>query len=156
VRAVDPAVAVDMLVPIDQLITDRTARHTLVMLALTLFGVVAVVLCLSGLYAVVALTSRTRRREYAIRLALGSAPGGVRWLVLRQALLLGAGGALVGVTAAAAGARALQGLLHGVAPLDPLTFAASAAALLLLAALAAWWPASQAERVDPVEALRAE
>jgi ABC-type antimicrobial peptide transport system permease subunit len=108
------------------------------------------------LYAVVALTARTRRREYAIRLALGSAPGAVRWLVLRQAILLGAGGAVVGVTAAAGGARTLQGLLHGVAPLDPLTFASSAAALLLLAALAAWWPANQAERVDPVEALRAE
>jgi predicted permease len=156
VRAVDPAIAVDMLTPIDQLITDRTARHTLVMLALTLFGVVALVLCVSGLYAVVALTSRIRRREYAIRLALGSGPGAVRWLVLQQALLLGSGGALAGIAAAAGGARALQGLLHGVTPLDPVTFAASAAAVLLLAALAAWWPARQAEGVDPVEALRAD
>jgi putative ABC transport system permease protein len=156
VRAVDPAVAIGMLAPIDQMIADRTARHTLVMLALTLFGTVALVLCVSGLYAVVALTSRTRRREYAIRLALGSARGRVRWLVVRQALVLGGGGAAVGLAAAAASTRAVEGLLHGVAPLDPLTFAVSAVALMVFAALAAWLPARQAERVDPVEALKAE
>ena len=56
-------------------------------------------LCGFGLYAVVALTPQLRRREYAIRLALGAPLTGVRWMVVRQAMLLAAGGTIVGVAA---------------------------------------------------------
>ena len=63
-------------------------------------------------------------------------------------------GALVGLATAAFGTRAIQGLLHGVQPVDPITFAAAGAALLVLATLAASVPASQAEKVNPVDALR--
>jgi ABC-type antimicrobial peptide transport system permease subunit len=77
-------------------------------------------------------------------------------MVVRQALLMAGAGAAVGLGVAALVTRALQGLLHGVQPLDLLTFTASAIALLTLAVLAAWYPASQAERVNPVETLRAE
>ena len=74
----------------EQMVTDRMARHRLVMLALVVFGAVALVLCISGLYAVIVLNSQQRRREYAIRVALGAGRGGVRWMVVRQALVLAA------------------------------------------------------------------
>lgn len=156
VRAVDPTLATGAITPVDQLVSDQTARHRLVMLALTFFGLVATVLCGFGLYAVVSLTSQLRRREYAIRIALGAPCGGVRWMVLRQAIGLAVGGAMAGVALAAGGTRTLHGLLHGVAPLDTVTFTVAALAVLLLAGMSAWWPAHQAGRVDPVEALKAD
>ena len=96
------------------------------------------------------------RREYAIRLALGCAGTRVRWMVVRQALLLAGTGVAMGLLFAASGTRVLQGLLQGVQPLDTPTFAVSSIALISLAAFAAWLPARRAERVDPVETLRAE
>jgi putative ABC transport system permease protein len=156
IQAVDPAVAIGTMSSTAQVITNSTARHRLVMLALGVFGAVSVVLCISGLYAVVALNSRQRRREYAIRVALGARRGGVRWMVVRQALVLAGLGAIAGLTAAAFGTRTIQGLLHGVQPLDTATFSGAAVALLTLAMAAAWHPASQAERVNPVETLRSE
>ncbi len=89
-------------------------------------------------------------------MALGARRGGVRWMVVRQALMIAGAGAAVGLVGAALGTRALQGLLHGVQPLDLMTFTAAAITLLALAVVAAWHPASQAERVDPAETLRAE
>jgi putative ABC transport system permease protein len=77
-------------------------------------------------------------------------------MVLRQALVLGLAGTVAGVAVAAASTRALQGLLHGVTPLDGASFVAAAGCVLLLAVVAAWLPARQAGRVDPVEALRME
>ena len=132
------------------------ARHRLVMLALVVFGGVALVLCISGLYAVIVLNSQQRRREYAIRVALGAQPR-------RRALDGGPAGARAGgrrrdrgLLIAALGTRLIQGMLQGVQPLDVTTFAVAAVALLALATMAAWHPASRAEKVDPVEALRAE
>jgi ABC-type antimicrobial peptide transport system permease subunit len=87
-------------------------------------------------------------------MALGAPREGVRWLVIRQALLLGTAGAAGGVLAAALGTRALAGLLHGVTPLDGPTFAAAGVVLVMLAAVSAWIPARAAARVDPSEALR--
>ena len=156
IHAVDPAVAIGVITSADHTLADSMARYRLVMLALTVFGGVAVVLCISGLYAVIVLNSQQRRREYAIRVALGARRGGVRWMVLRQALVLAGAGAAVGLVTAALGTRAIQGLLHGVDPVDATTFATAAVALLALAALAAWQPASRAERVNPIETLRAE
>jgi putative ABC transport system permease protein len=156
IHAVDPTVAIGVVTSAERTLMNSMARHRLVMLALSLFGSVAIVLCISGLYAVVVLNSQQRRREYAIRIALGARRGGVRWMVVRQALALAAAGATVGLAVAAIGTRTLQGLLHGVQPIDTPTFAAAAAFLFSLAAVAAWQPAAKAERVDPAETLRAE
>ena len=156
VHAVDPAIAVGTVTSAEQALADGMARHRLVMFALIVFGGVALVLCISGLYAVIVLNSQQRRREYAIRVALGASRGGVRWMVVRQALVLAGAGAIAGLLIAALGTRLIQGLLQGVQPLDVTTFAAAAVALLALATMAAWHPASRAEKVDPVETLRAE
>jgi putative ABC transport system permease protein len=156
IRAIDPNIPAAPLQPVDRLIADRTAWHRLISLALTLFSSVAVVLCVCGLYAVVALTSRMRRREYAVRIALGARGGQVRWLVLRHACILVTAGTLLGLGGALFGTRVLTGLLHGVTPVDGPVFAAASAVLIALATAAAWQPAHYAGRVDPVETLKAE
>jgi len=156
IQAVDPSVSLGVVTSSGQALANSMARPRLVMLALSLFGSVALVLCISGLYAVIALSSQQRRREYAIRVALGARRGGVHWMVVRQALMMAGAGTAVGLSVAAFATRALQGLLHGVQSLDTLTFSVAAVTLLTLAVMAAWYPASQAERVNPVETLRAE
>ena len=156
IRRIDPALAISALYQFDQLVADRTARHRLVMLALTLFGVVALVLSAFGLYAVVALGSQSRRREYAIRLAIGARRASVRQLVLNQGLRLAGAGIAGGVALAIAGTRVLQGVLHGVEPLDQGTFAVASAIVLILAVSAAMVPAVRAARVDPAETLKGE
>ena len=97
-----------------------------------------------------------RRRESAIRVALGSGRRRVRQLVLGQGLRLAAAGVAAGVALAMAGTRGLQGLLHGVEPLDRATFVAAIAIVVVLAVLSALIPAVQAGRVDPAETLKAE
>ena len=77
-------------------------------------------------------------------------------MVVRQALIMAGAGSAIGLAIAAVVTGALQGLLHGIQPLDAITFTTAAAGLLTLAVAAAWYPASQAERVNPVETLRAE
>jgi predicted permease len=156
IRAVDPAVAVGPLRSVDEMVSNQTARHRLIMLTLTFFGVVATVLSGLGLYAVVALTSQLRRREYAVRVALGAQLQRVRWLVVRQALVLAVGGAAVGLALAAAGTRTLASLLHGVTPMDLIAMTTAVVVVLGLAMLAAWLPAREAGRVDPAEVLKAE
>jgi ABC-type antimicrobial peptide transport system permease subunit len=87
-------------------------------------------------------------------MALGAAPATVRWMVIRQALLLAGGGAAVGVPAAFGGLRVVGSLLYGVRPTDPLAIGAAVVLLAALGVLAAWLPARRASRVDPVVALR--
>jgi putative ABC transport system permease protein len=156
VHAVDPGIAVAAVTTAEQALADGMARHRLVMIALVVFGGVALVLCISGLYAVIVLNSQQRRREYAIRVALGASRGGVRWLVVKQALVLAVIGAAVGLATSVMGTRLIQGLLQGVQPIDPVTFTVATFVLLALATIAAWHPARRAERVDPIDTLRAE
>ena len=92
----------------------------------------------------------------AIRLALGATRSQVCWLVVRQSLVIGLAGASVGLILASAGTQTLSGLLHGVTPIDRVTFAVALAAMLVLAALSASLPAARAGRVDPADTLRAE
>ena len=156
IHAADPDVAMGAVQTIDDLIANQTGRHRLVMLALAFFAIVATGLCALGLFSVVTLTSQMRRREYAIRLALGALRGDVRSMVFREALVLGVVGAVAGIGIAATGTRMLSALLHGVTPLDALTFAAALSLVLLLALVSASLPARAAGRVDPVEALKVE
>jgi putative ABC transport system permease protein len=156
VFATDPSVSSTTVRAIDQVVENQTARHRLVMLTLTLFGTVATVLCAFGLYATVALNSQFRRREYAIRVALGSTRTRVWWLVIRQALVLALIGGVAGVLLASSGTETIESLLHGVGADDRFTFGLSFVAMVSIAALSASLPALKAGRVDPVEALKSE
>src|SRR5690606_4075426 len=156
IHRADAGVPVGRIVRADELVADATARHRLAMLTLSFFGIVATVLSAFGLYSVVSLTSRLRRREYAIRLAVGAQPATVRGMVIRQGLTLATLGVIIGIALAASGTRVLQGLLLGVSPLDIATFATAAAVVMTLAAASAWAPAWAAGRTDAAEVLSSE
>jgi len=89
-------------------------------------------------------------------MALGARHGQVLALVMGQSLVLVGLGLVLGLAGATAGTRYLEGLLFGLTPLDPSTFADVAIAFALVAAAAAYVPARRATLVDPVEALRCE
>jgi putative ABC transport system permease protein len=156
ISSVDPLIAIPAIRPFDDHVSQQTARHRLVMFSLSVFGVTATALCGFGLYAVIALTSQLRRREYAIRVALGAKRTQVWWLVVRQALALAIGGAIIGLAIAAGVTGVLQGTLHGVEPTDTATFAAAATAVVALAVIASTPPAFRAGRINPIETLKAE
>jgi len=122
---------------------------------LSVLGLLALVLATIGLYGVVSYSAATRTREMGIRLSLGAGAGQVVALVLRGGLRLVAIGLVAGLVLAFAGARLVGGLLFGVAPTDPVTFAAVTLLLLLVGAAAALGPALRASRVDPVDTLKA-
>ena len=120
------------------------------------FGFLATLLAVIGLYGVMAYTVAQRTREVGIRIALGAARGNVIWLVMREVLLLVAIGVVAGITASLALTRVVQSQLFGLTPHDPLTLGLATAALALVACAAGYIPAFRASRLDPMAALRYE
>jgi putative ABC transport system permease protein len=120
------------------------------------FAFAALGLAMIGLYGVLAWNVARRTREIGVRMALGARAGDVQLMVVRSGLRLVASGALLGVLGGAALARVLTGMLFGLQPIDPPTFAAGALLIGATAVLAAWFPARVASRVEPLSALRSE
>jgi putative ABC transport system permease protein len=120
---------------------------------LTIFGGAALAFALLGVFGAASYATAQRRRELAVRLALGAAPGAVARLVLTGALAGALVGIAVGVVLAVALARAVSSLLAGVTP-NPATLAGVSAALAVATALATWVPARRAARIDPSATLR--
>jgi predicted permease len=118
------------------------------------FGALALLVAAVGLYAVVASGVSERTREIGVRMALGSTPGEVMRLVMRGGARLGAIGLGLGLVGAAAVARTMGGILFGLSPSDPLTFALVPLVLAAVALVATWLPARRAVTLDPIEALR--
>jgi putative ABC transport system permease protein len=138
----------------EDLVARSTAQRRFVMTLVVLFAALAMALAAVGVYGIVAQSVAQRTSEIGLRMALGSTPGGALKLVFTQGLRLTLAGTAAGVIASAALARAMQSLLFGVNPLDPVAFALAAFALIALAAGATLIPAWRATRVDPLEALR--
>jgi ABC-type antimicrobial peptide transport system permease subunit len=139
----------------DHLERASARERLLASLALGLAGL-ALLLSAAGIYGLLAQDAESRKREFAIRLAVGARPFDLMALVRRRGLLVAAGGALLGLTFAAPGARALASTdwLYGVSPQDPVTYAAAALVLFFAALLAGEGPARRAGRVEPSELLR--
>ena len=154
--ALDRDLAVANVRTLEQVVADSIGERRFTMLLLGMFGGVALLLAVVGIYGVTAYGVAQRTREMGIRLALGAAPGAVRWLVLGEGLRLAALGLGAGLLLALAGARVIRSQLYGVGSADPATYVALAGVLLLVAAAATWIPARRATRVDPAIALRAE
>jgi len=156
VRTVDPGVGIDALVPMERLFASAVARPRFYAVLLTVFAAIAGVLAAVGIYGVLACVVVQRTQELGIRMALGARRTQVLGLVLRQGLVLTAIGISLGLVAAGAAGRLLQGMLFGVRPLDPMTFAAVFVLFAAVAMIAAYVPARRATKVDPMVALRAE
>jgi predicted permease len=124
--------------------------------AFGLFAACGLVLAAIGVYAALAHDVASRRRELAIRVALGASTTRIARLVLRHALTLTLIGASGGVALALAGSGRLRGLLFGIDPRDPIVTAAAPATIFVIAVLASAIPARRAAATDPGEALRSE
>ncbi len=121
---------------------------------MTAFGILALVLAAIGIYGLMTYLAGERAREISIRMAIGANGGAIRAMVLRQTLALTVAGILIGVAAALALTRLMQGVLFEVGTLDPLSFAAAVVVLAGAAFVAGYVPAWRASRLDPVSALR--
>jgi predicted permease len=119
-------------------------------------GILAALLAAIGLYGVLAYAVDARRRELALRAALGAAPGELGRWVLGHAAAPVAAGLAIGVAAAFGASGVLEKLLFGIAPRDPATFAAVVGGLLAVALAAALVPARRALAIEPAAALREE
>ena len=151
---IEPALALGPLTPLDDAVAASFARERLLARLLTGIGVTGIALALVGLVAVVHHDLQRRRREIAIRLAIGANASAVVASLVRRGVMNAALGALAGLTLSIATGSALSSLLFGIAAGDPLTLATVSLTVVALAVLAAWLPARSATAIDPAEALR--
>jgi ABC-type antimicrobial peptide transport system permease subunit len=140
----------------DQVSVQSTARTNFNMTLLSIFAGVAVLLASIGIYGVMSYAVGQRVHEIGIRMALGAGADDVRSLLLRQGLRLTLLGIAIGLMGASWLTGAMESLLFGVRPNDPLTFAIVSALLLAVALAATYIPARRATKVDPMVALRFE
>ena len=156
VAEVGPAVPVDQIETMKQLVSGSVSPSRFRTALLLAFALLALVVASIGLYGVMSYVVSRRVREFGIRMAVGASRGDVLGLVLRQAARLVGLGIVIGLMAAALLARLIAGLLYGVRPFDALTVAAGSALLALVALLASYLPARRAARADPMDSLRHE
>ncbi len=150
---IDPELALfDVRTMGERAALSMSSRRTSMLLALA-FGGLALFLSAIGIYGVLAYLVAQRRREIAIRVALGSTGAGVVGLVLREGLVLVGIGLAVGFTGAASLQKAVSSQIYGVRPLDPLVIGAVTVSLATIALAACVLPARRAVRVDPVAVL---
>ena len=156
VQGLDANVPVYAMRTADEQISRSLRNERLVASLSTLFGLLATVLAVVGLYGVMAYTVSRRTREIGIRMALGALQKNVLWMVMKEVLVLIAIGVLVGVPAAIGLSRLIQNQLYGLTANDPVTLSFATVVLVLVASLAGFIPALKASRIDPTRALKYE
>jgi putative ABC transport system permease protein len=156
VSSVDFNVGIDAIVPMTRLAANTVARERFYAVMLGSFAALAGLLAAIGVYGVLTYAVIQRTPEIGVRMAIGAQRGAVLALVLRKGFALTAAGIALGLVGAAVGSRALQGMLFGVTPLDPMTFLTVSGLFALVAAFACYLPARRAAKVDAIVALRSE
>jgi putative ABC transport system permease protein len=154
IREVDSNQPLYDVYPMSEFIARTLLAQRLNLVLVGSFAGLALLLASLGLYGVVAQLTARRSREFGVRLAVGATPGHLLAMVLRQSLGRASVGLTVGLLLSGAITRLLMTMIHGVAPLDPLTSTSVAVLVLIVVVAASYVPARRASRTDPVSALR--
>jgi ABC-type antimicrobial peptide transport system permease subunit len=142
--------------PMTDLLNSRLLPFRLGALLFTLFGAVALLLAVIGLYGVLNYAVTRERREIGLRMALGARPKHVVTLITTRLLGMVALGALIGVAAGVAFGRVVRTLLFGMEATDPAALAMPLVGLAFAALLAVLPPAIRAVHIDPAQTIRTE
>jgi putative ABC transport system permease protein len=156
IQAVDRNAPASNVRTMEQYLAASVAPRRFNLRLLSIFAAAALILAGAGLYGVISHGVAQRKRELGIRIALGARACDVLKLVIGQGMALAAIGVALGLVAALALTRLMEGLLFGVSAADPLTFMVIALLLTFVALLACYVPARRATKVDPLIALKSE
>lgn len=156
VLAIDPNQPISNVRTLEQIVSDSVAQPRFNMFLMAMFGLLALILAVVGIYGLLSYAVTQRKQEIGVRMALGADRKDVLKLVLRQGMTLAIIGEVVGVIGAFALTRAMRGLLFGVAPLDASIFITVVVVSSFVALIACYLPARRATKVDPMIALRDE
>jgi putative ABC transport system permease protein len=151
---VDVDQPVHSVTTLERLLDDTLQQDRFAMLFVALFAVAGLVTATTGVYALLAYTVGQRRREIAVRMAIGASSSSVARLIVVESLTLAAVGCVVGAAGVAGVSGLARSILFGIAPQDPLTLAATALVLVIAVLAASWLPARRAARINPVAAMR--
>jgi putative ABC transport system permease protein len=154
VADVDSSLPVSQIEMVNEYLARQVEAPRDSMLLVAVFGGVALLLAVLGIYALIAYGVVQRTREIAIRMALGAQGSLVLGLMMRRSVSLMAVGLVLGLAGAAAVTRYLSALLFDVTPLDAATFIAASMLFLVIAAAASYVPARRATKIDPLAVLR--
>jgi ABC-type antimicrobial peptide transport system permease subunit len=155
-RALNPSLPLGTVKTMDERLADATAAPRLLASVLMTFAVLTGLLAAVGVYGLLAWMVNVRRRELAIRLALGAQPGALARSVTAHGLLLAVAGITLGLGMAQLGRGLLQQVLFETATTDPVSLAGAAGVLLAAASVACLAPSLRATRVEPAQGLRGE
>jgi putative ABC transport system permease protein len=156
VRGLDSMAAVTKVSTVEAEMGESVAARRFQALLFVLFAGLALALAAVGVFGLMYETVARRTHEIGVRMALGAQSGDVMGMVIRRGLVLTGIGAVLGVAGSFAVSRLLRGVLFGVGPGDPVSYAGAVAVMGVAAVAACWLPARRASRVDPVVALRCE
>lgn len=152
----DRNLAISQVVTMDGVVSEANAQPRFETMLLSIFAAVALVLAAVGLYGVISYSASRRTHEIGVRMSLGATRQDILLLVIRQGVWLAVAGSIAGLAGALLLSRLMAGLLYGVQPTDPVTFAGVAVGLGAVAMLACYVPARRAMHIDPMAALRYE
>lgn len=154
IRAQEPQAILRGIATMDAALARELSRPRTALGVTALFALMAIVLAAIGVYGVMSYEVSRRRRELAVRSALGATPAQIFQAVAWRSLTLGSAGAVAGLVAAFAVTRSLRALLFEIEPVDPATFLTGAVTLLAIVLIASVLPARRAAATDPVAELR--
>ena len=150
----DPDMPFAEVQTMDEIVEAQTGGQRFTTILLVSFAVAGLALAVVGIYGVISFLVAQRKQELAVRIALGASRAHVLWLVLKQGLEMATLGAVIGLLGAWATQKLTSGLLFGVSPVDPVTFAGAAFFLLAVAGIASAIPGARALGIDPARTLR--
>jgi len=156
VRSIVPTAPIEDVLTVTQIRDQSVAPRRLNAALLSSFSVLAVLIAAVGIAGVLAFSVSSRTNEIGIRMSLGADSGRVQRMILREGGVLLLAGLLLGVGGAIVGTRAIQGLLFGVEPNDPLTLVGVALVMAAIGLAACWVPAIRAAKIDPAITMRGQ